>query len=243
MSPPERAVTAPPRGDLMATSAALVALVAWDLSGADLALTRLWGNTEGFAWRHAFLTETVLHSGGRWLAGLCLAWLVWDAWRARIPGPPRAVRWRGVGLVLAGLLLVPVIKRFSQTSCPWSMAEFGGVAAYVSHWQIGASDGGPGGCFPSGHAVGAFAFFGSYVTWRHWRPRLARAMLWATLAIGALFAWAQLARGAHHLSHSLWSAWLCWALAVAAAPRPRASAGAFHARVALTAPRRLAGRS
>lgn len=215
----ECAMTSPGRRDLTVTLASLAVLVAWDTSGADLALTRLWGSADGFFWEHAFLTETVLHSGGRWLAGLCLAWLVWDAWRARIPGPPRAVRWRGVGLVLAGLLLVPLLKRFSQTSCPWSLAEFGGVAVYVPHWRIGVVDGGPGGCFPSGHAVGAFAFFGACLTWRHWRPRLARAMLWATLLIGALFAWAQLARGAHHLSHSLWSAWFCWALAVAAQPR------------------------
>jgi membrane-associated PAP2 superfamily phosphatase len=49
-------------------------------------------------------------------------------------------------------------------------------------------------------------------------------MLGLVLLFGAVFAWAQLARGAHYASHSLWSAWLCAALAAVAAvigPRER----------------------
>jgi membrane-associated PAP2 superfamily phosphatase len=49
---------------------------------------------------------------------------------------------------------------------------------------------------------------------------------------GALFGWAQLARGAHFASHTMWSAWLCWTLCAVAAPLlqaralPAATAGA-----------------
>jgi membrane-associated PAP2 superfamily phosphatase len=42
-------------------------------------------------------------------------------------------------------------------------------------------------------------------------------LLTAILVLGALFGWAQLARGAHFASHTLWSAWLCWIVGAATA--------------------------
>lgn len=204
------------RGDLAAALLALAALAAWELSGLDLPLARQWGDASGFAWRDHVLTAGVLHQGGRWLAGLLLVLLAWDAWRPLVPGPTRAQRAFGFAVVLGTMILVPLHKRISLTSCPWSLREFGGVADYVPHWLPGVHDGGPGGCFPSGHAVAAFAFFGVYFLWRDHRPAFARAALAAVLVAGALYAWAQMARGAHFPSHSLWSAWLCWVLTAAA---------------------------
>ena len=62
---------------------------------------------------------------------------------------------RKAGWVLVGCLLaVAALKRHSPTSCPWSLQEFGGHAVYLSHWRW-RPDGGPGHCFPSGHASGA----------------------------------------------------------------------------------------
>jgi membrane-associated PAP2 superfamily phosphatase len=46
------------------------------------------------------------------------------------------------------------------------------------------------------------------------------------LAVGLVFAGSQLVRGAHYLSHSLWTGWICLALALLAriwAPRPVAT--------------------
>ena len=35
------------------------------------------------------------------------------------------------------VLAVPALKQISTTSCPWDLAEFGGVARYASHWALG----------------------------------------------------------------------------------------------------------
>ena len=204
----------------------LIGLVWWEWSGLDLALTRAYGSQGGFAWRDAWLTRTLLHDGGRALAGAVMAlWLV----RALCPEPgttrTRRLRWIGVSLLC--LLLVPTLKQFAASSCPWDLREFGGrVAAYVPHWQLGVYDGGPGHCFPSGHAVAAFAFFAIYFDRREHCPRTARWWLAGVSMAGVLFGWAQLARGAHFASHTLWSAWLCWATCTAAAPllAPRSAA-------------------
>ncbi|MEF8698678.1 MAG: phosphatase PAP2 family protein [Candidatus Accumulibacter sp. UW26] len=200
------------RFDWPVTLVALAGLLLWDASGGDLALAHWYGTGTGFAWRDAWLTHSLLHDGGRLLAWGVLGLLVVDALHPLLSGPTRGERWHWIGVMLASGLLVPSLKLVSRTSCPWDLAEFGGVARYVSHWQIGVPDGGSGHCFPSGHAVAAFVFFGIYFLWREHRPLLARASLAAVLLVGSLFGWAQLARGAHYLSHTLWSAWLCWAL-------------------------------
>jgi membrane-associated PAP2 superfamily phosphatase len=194
----------------------LALLLAWDASGADLALSRALGGAQGFAWRESWTTRVLLHDGGRWLAALVVLLMSLDAWRPWLQGPPRAERAAALGVVLLCLLAVPALKRFSLSSCPWDLAEFGGVATYVSHWRWGVADGGPGACFPSGHAVAAWAFIGMHAPWRAARPRLAAAMLAASFSLGLLFSAAQVVRGAHFLSHGLWSAWMCLALTLAA---------------------------
>ena len=208
--------------DLRITLIALAALVLWEWFGGDLPAAHVYGTATGFALRDAWLTSTLAHAGGRILGWCVLAFLVVDAWRQWLPGPVRAERMRWLVATIVCLLFIPLIKRYSQTSCPWDLAEFGGTAHYAPHWLRGVVDGGPGHCFPSGHAVAAFAFFSGYFLLRRHTPTLARTWLGAVLMLGFAFGWAQLARGAHYPSHTLWSAWLCWAVCVAIdrVPRP-----------------------
>lgn len=215
------------RADGALTLLALAALLVWDASGWDLVAARQFGSAAGFAWRDTWWASRVMHDGGRWAAWALLLALAMAALRAtpagttRPAGPTGAERWHWIAVMLACVLAVPALKRISGTSCPWDLAEFGGAAAYVSHWRFGLLDGGPGHCFPSGHAVAAFAFFGLYFMWREHDPRRARAWLAVVGAAGLAFGLAQLLRGAHYPSHTLWSAWLCWAINAAAAHLPR----------------------
>lgn len=201
------------RGDAWVTLLALALLLAWDATGLDLATVRLFGTAGGFAWRDAWWTSSLLHDGGRIAAWLALAAVMATALRPLPPArPSRLLRWHWVGVMLLCVLLVPAIKRFSLSSCPWELAEFGGTAHHLSHWRWGIADGGPGHCFPSGHAVSGFAFFGLYFLWRGHDARLARTLFWAVMGVGLLFGAAQLVRGAHYPSHTLWTAWLCWTI-------------------------------
>jgi membrane-associated PAP2 superfamily phosphatase len=192
----------------------LAGLLAWDATGADRDVARLFGDASGFAARNAFWAEQVLHNGLRYVSIGVFVWMLWDLVRpagAALPGAPtRTERAWAVGATVLALLLVPALKNHSLSSCPWSLAEFGGEAAaqWVSHWAWGERDGGPGACFPSGHAVGSLAFLSLVWLWRG-RPRVARWVLGAVLLTGLLGSVAQWARGAHFVSHSLWSAYLC----------------------------------
>jgi len=205
-------------------------LLAWEVVGLDLAVSRLYGTHDGFFLRDAWLTRALLHDGGRALGWCVMAFMLGRALWPTDDAPVNSRRWYWIGVTLLCLLLVPTIKRLTTSSCPWDLAEFGGIAAYVPHWRLGVRDGGPGHCFPSGHAVAAFAFLTLYFDWRVLRPRLARVVLALVCSVGALYGWAQLARGAHFVSHTLWSAWLCWVVCSAAAwwQGRRASARSPH---------------
>ncbi len=203
--------------DAALTAIALALLLVWDASGLDLAAARLFADAKGFALREAWWASRLLHDGGRIASWLLLAaFALGGVRRPGVGDPPRRWRWTWVALILLCALAVPALKRVSPTSCPWDLAEFGGVAQYVSHWHLGVADGGGGRCFPSGHAVAAFAFFGLHFFWRDFNARKARLWLAAVLLLGAVYGTAQLVRGAHYPSHTLWSAWLCWTVSALA---------------------------
>jgi membrane-associated PAP2 superfamily phosphatase len=208
---------------LLALALALVLLLAWDASGADLAVAGWFADAQGFRWRDVWWTRGLLHEGGRAAGLLALAalaahavWPIAATSAAGIAAPRRAERLYALALVLLVALAVPALKRLSLSSCPWDLAAFGGVAQHVSHWRLGVPDGGPGRCFPSGHAVTAFALWGAVLPWRHHRPRRAWALGLAVAAAGLLLGAGQVLRGAHYPSHVFWSAWLCAALVAAA---------------------------
>lgn len=199
---------------------AWVLALAWDLTGWDLPVMGALGTEAGFALRHNLWLEAVLHDTAHQAAlGLlaAVAALSLPPLRRRW-APHLAVPWQALAGVLMCLLLAGLMKRYSTTSCPWDLQAFGGVARYVSHWNWGALDGGSGRCFPGGHASAAFAFWPVALAWSQ-SPvertrRLGRWMLWAVLAAGMVFGGVQTLRGAHYPSHTLWTAVLCWTVAV-----------------------------
>jgi membrane-associated PAP2 superfamily phosphatase len=120
---------------------------------------------------------------------------------------------------MLAVLAVSALKAISATSCPWDLTVFGGVARLVSHWTAaGGGDGGPGHCFPAGHASAGFMFIGGYFVFASDAPRIARAWLLSALTAGFVLGGAQQLRGAHFMSHTLWTAWICacvaWAVEI-----------------------------
>jgi membrane-associated PAP2 superfamily phosphatase len=220
-------------------AASLLALLCWDFSGADAWVMAQLGGPQGFAWREDAMARQA-YSAGRVLVAVGAVWLGFQLLRpggwptGERPAWPSRAFW--LGLALVAWLLVLGLKRISLTSCPWELAEFGGVAEAVSHWRWGVADGGPGRCFPSGHASGGFALLAGWVAWSRTHPGRARAWLvaaWlvAALLLGTLMGATQVLRGAHFPSHVFWAGWLCAAWCVSArylhaliwAPQPRLS--------------------
>lgn len=197
------------------TVAALAVVVAWDLSGIDMPMAELVGSDRGFALREHWLFASVLHSGARrlsWLIALVLCLGVgWPRGILRRLSTSQRAQLAITTLVAASA--VSVVKSLSMTSCPWDLEVFGGWARYVSHWTTG-SDGGSGHCFPAGHASAGFALLGGYLAFADGSPRVAQHWLLASLAAGFILGFAQQVRGAHFMSHTLWSGFICWCVAL-----------------------------
>lgn len=204
----------------MVALVSLLLLLAWDASGADLPLTRLFGTANGFALRNHWLFERVLHDGAAWCLRLMFVLLGLNVLHPLplIGAMPRALRLRWWLMTLLCALAISLLKRQSLISCPWSLAEFGGSAQALTHASLaawwGTGDGGPGHCFPAGHVSNAFAFVGGALALRPVSLRAARAWLAIVCVLGLVLGLTQLLRGAHFASHSLWTAWICWGLSV-----------------------------
>ncbi|MDF3822776.1 phosphatase PAP2 family protein [Leptospira sp. 96542] len=206
-----------------ATLLGLLLVLAWDALNhryrLDARLADPLVSAGHFTLHDHWLLTTVLHDGARWLNGVLLLALLLMVWQPLGPLRQlgRAQRLRLWLVVASGMLLVSSLKRFSGSSCPWDLVSVGtGPQATLSHWQTlfsDLSDGGPGHCFPAGHASAGFAWVALYAALRPHAPRAARLALAAALLAGCALGAAQQLRGAHYMSHTLWTAWLCWAWA------------------------------
>jgi membrane-associated PAP2 superfamily phosphatase len=198
---------------LMAWALAVCTIGALDI---DWHLSRALYAWEGYRWllRDATLTEAVLHRGGH---ALCIAaWLgtlgAWIVARRRGAALQRPLAFLLLS-VLASTLLVSWIKSWSNMDCPWDIDGLGGTRPYLDLLSPRPSGLPQGRCFPAGHASGGYAWVGLYFVFLAIRPAWRWRGLAIGLGIGALFGLAQQLRGAHFLSHDLWTLAICWCVA------------------------------
>jgi membrane-associated PAP2 superfamily phosphatase len=210
----------------LVTAVTLLGLVALEATSIDLALARLSYDParHAFPLREHFLTTRVSHDGVKIASTIVFAWILVSLWRpigllARLDRPRRVYLFVAVA---ACLLVVASLKRGSALHCPWGLAEFGGAHAYLRLFDAVPAGWQRGSCFPAGHALSAFAYFGGYFAWCAVDRRVARAWLIAVLAVGLWIGVSQQLRGAHFLSHTLWTAWLAWTLSAGLAWLARA---------------------
>ena len=123
----------------------------------------------------------------------------------------RPLRWR-YGyfflLVILSTSIIGLLKSQSAHACPWNMplpTEDG------FFWDFSATQGH---CFPGGHAATGFALLTGYFIFRQSDKKLAYFYLISGSILGFLMGWAQMMRGAHFLSHNLWTAWIIWLINV-----------------------------
>ena len=194
---------------------ALGLTLVWDALGLDLWAMTAIGTAHGFPLRNDPLLVDVLHDLLKTvllvLFGLAWVMMLWPRGWARDLN--RRQRWTAMVGVTLSLLIVSGLKHVSTTSCPWDWQAFGGVAQPLPAWRWGVLDGGPGHCFPGGHASGALAFLS--IVWvaltaeSQAAQRWARPLLWVVLGLGTLMGAVQTLRGAHPPSHTFWTAWIC----------------------------------
>lgn len=194
----------------------LLALLA-KLTGIDFWVADHFADgAEGFPWRHAWLTQELLHDGGAWLIrayALVLLALV-------LFGHPPLRRIATYLLLTTALTTgsVSLIKHAIDKDCPWDLDRYGGSRPTL-HLLYGNVPGkAPGHCFPGGHSSGGFSLLGLYFVMRRYRPAWASRVLLMVTFVGGGFALTQWMRGAHFVSHDLTSAAMAWLVAALLQP-------------------------
>lgn len=145
---------------------------------------------------------------------------------------------RKLAVVVASAILVPVavsaLKAVSIHHCPWNLSRYGGFAPYLRLFDSLPAGVSAGHCFPAGHASSALWLASIAVFWLPGRPAKACAAFAAGLSPGLALGLAQQARGAHFLSHTLWSAWVAALVIVALASRLRMPGSEGRKQIAAT---------
>ncbi len=174
---------------------------------------------EGGRWalQDGFVTRTLIHEGGKRLSALAwfgvvacavLAWRrpAWRAWRKPL-----------LYLALAVLLSTSIVawmKSWTHVDCPWDLVGFGGTRSYHDLLAVLPPHAAPGRCFPAGHASAGYAWLALFFFFGSTRPGWRWRGLAAGLCLGAVFGISQQLRGAHFVSHDVWTVTICWLVAL-----------------------------
>jgi membrane-associated PAP2 superfamily phosphatase len=202
-----------------APAAALGVLAsAFELSSLDRRIAE-WFVSDGGEWLGggAWWANELLHLGGQWLvlaigvAALVLGAASW--WWRRV----RALRrpaWFVAATLACGAGSVALLKDVTNVDCPRDLVLFGGDRPYVRLLEDKPNGLPRGRCWPGGHSSGAFSLFGLYLVARERDRSWSRAALASVLGLGSVFGFGQWSRGAHFVSHDVWSAGICWFVAL-----------------------------
>ncbi|PIW58784.1 phosphatase PAP2 family protein [Shewanella sp. CG12_big_fil_rev_8_21_14_0_65_47_15] len=176
------------------------------------------GGVDSWPLRGYWFTENLLHVAGRnlviLLALVVVLGIVFSFRRDAIRPYRKGLIYLFCS-VLASVLLVRIGKNLTHMTCPWDVVEFGGRLMHSSLFARLPEGAEFGQCFPGGHSSGGFAWVATYYVLKQYHPRYAKVGLVFGLLLGVVFGMAQELRGAHFLSHDLWSlavAWTCASL-------------------------------
>lgn len=175
---------------------------------------------EGHAWRLQDdpILQGVLHSKARNFVKLC--WYVLLAMWLLSLAPlrvARTLRWPLLYLVLSTIVSTAIVgwmKTWTTMDCPWDLAAYGGHDAYVGLFQARPAGYPMGECFPAGHASAGYCWLALYFFFLYFSPRLRWLGLAVGTSLGVLFGLVQQLRGAHFMSHDLWTAMISWGVAL-----------------------------
>lgn len=162
-------------------------------------------------------TNEFLHTGGRWFIRGLVACALALCIAGCMDRDLRKLRRPAAYFVLAVVLstaIVGLLKTLTNVDCPWDLAEFGGRFPFVELFANRPDGLRHGNCFPAAHASSGYALLALYFVFRERNGPLAKLGLGAGVISGLIFGIAQQSRGAHFVSHDVWSAFLVWMISL-----------------------------
>lgn len=191
----------------------------FELTDLDLLISDLFYDFPAARWPYgrSWWANEMIHVGGRWLvglvgfSGLVVFLLSWRVRRLRAWRRPAVYCFLTIGLATGSVLQ---IQLRSARHCPRAIDRYGGSAPHLGLFEAPPTGIEPGRCFPAKHAAAGFSLFCLYFACLDRRRRWSRWGLVVSLVLGSVYTFGQLVRGAHFVSHCLWSAAICWGFAL-----------------------------
>jgi membrane-associated PAP2 superfamily phosphatase len=178
-----------------------------------IAAAFFFDSTRGWLGGTSWWTHEFIHTGGQWLvrsivfAALCvfIASFVDESlsrWR-------RSAAFITISMIVS-VGLVGLLKHMTNVNCPWDLIPFGGRYPYLHLFAHRPPWAHVGRCFPAAHASSGYALLTFYFVAREHRARWSFIAVVAAICMGLIFGISQQSRGAHFLSHDVWSAMIAW---------------------------------
>lgn len=162
-------------------------------------------------------TNQFIHQGGTWFVrSLVVAAFIVAVWGTF----DRRVReWRRPALYFAASVILAVgsvgaLKTVTNKDCPRDLTEFGGARVYVPLFAHRPPELRDARCFPAAHASAGYALLALYFMFLGRNRRWAHMGLATGVLTGLIFGISQQSRGAHFISHDVWSAFIVWTVAL-----------------------------
>jgi len=193
----------------------MLAAVFSQYSGLDINMAQIFYDRQHHLWPYAnlWLTQTILHDGAADVIGLIFISIILFFFATLFSSKGRRYR-RATGFVilasLTGIIIVGALKDITHLYTPWDLKEFGGQYPNIRLFDSVASYLPVGHAFPSGHASGGFALLSIYFVARYYQHRYCLRSLYIALAVGFVLGLDQQIRGAHMISHDLFTLAICW---------------------------------
>ena len=197
--------------------------VLFELTGIDLWVQDFCYDFARHAWlvdKTAPLPRLLFYDGPKFaIAVLGIVMAALALFRHKLRGPRLPSRRDLLVCVLtlaAAPSLVALGKAVTNVHCPYQIERYGGNVPYLKVCQRFPEDARPekrGRGFPAGHASGGFALVALAGLARSRRGQLAGFL--AGQAAGWTMGVYQILKGAHYLSHNVFTAFLCWLMFLA----------------------------
>ena len=194
----------------------MVVFFGLEFTSLDFQISKHFFNTTLHQWpyKQGWLTETIIHKGGQSFSKI-MGVLVFLTLIFSLPANSILHRYRRPLSFLfiasiSGPIIIALLKSHTYIYCPWDLKIFGGKQPYIRLFDYTPPGLKVGHCFPAGHAGGGFTFISLYFFLMIVKPKYKNWGLYSGLLLGIVFGISQQMRGAHFLSHDIFSLAVCW---------------------------------
>jgi len=182
----------------------------------DIGISAFFANDiDGFPLTHHWLTQTVLHLYAARLAALAgLALIGFNLWQWICPSVNNKIAVAARYLMISwvsSVLTIALLKQVTTLPCPWNLKQFGGTVDYIFIYELFSGIHSAGKCFPAAHASSGYGLIGCGFVALMFGRHIGKGFL-LPLLIGLVYGGAQIVRGAHFISHDLFTLGICLSL-------------------------------